>query len=99
MEIGDGHLRGRDQIKVIPLDPEKLFFKARQLACSLHGLRRDQVGRENFRIAVFLGVNLQHETDERAFQRRPRPAQNRESRTRKFGAGFKIQNAQRFPEL
>ncbi|OGR90605.1 MAG: hypothetical protein A2992_00115 [Elusimicrobia bacterium RIFCSPLOWO2_01_FULL_59_12] len=97
VDIGHGDLRGGYQIKGVPLDPKELFLKAGELPGPLHGLRRDQVGGHDFRVSVLLGMDIQHERDQRPLQRRPLAAEHGKARAREFGRGLEVKNAQGFP--
>src|SRR5215467_10519645 len=70
VNIGDGYFCGRHQIVVGVLDLEEIFLELRQLACTEEALRVGHKRRNDFPIAVFLCMNVQHEVDEGAFDSR-----------------------------
>ena len=70
VQIGEGHLRGRDEKQVIA-DRVEIFLELGQLAGPGHGGAVHHVGRGHFPIAMLAGMQVQHESSERTDQPRP----------------------------
>jgi hypothetical protein len=61
MEVRDGNLRRWNEIKIVPSDPKKVFLKLGELTRSHKGLGLNQVRGKHLKVAVLMGVEIQHE--------------------------------------
>mgnify|MGYP000811539966 CR=1 FL=1 len=71
-----------------------IFVKFWELTCTGHGLPIDDIGRDDFRIAVFLGVLIKHEVIDRTFQTGPQAQIIIETTARNLGCPIGIEDAQ-----
>src|SRR6185503_17143591 len=100
IEVGERHLRGRDQEQVpVAGDLEQVLLELRQVAGAAQRIGVDQEGRLDLRVAVLARVQLQHEVDERAREPRARPHQHREARARHARGALEVENAQSRTDL
>lgn len=77
----------------------QFLFKFRQSAGAGHGLACDEERRENFRVAMFGGVQVQHEIDEGPFQSRAHAGQESEPSAGEFGRPGEIHEPQFFADV
>ena len=68
MQVGDGDLGGGHQEQVIRLGPVGIFLELGELPGPEHALAADQEGRQYLRVAVLLGMEVQHEGDDGPLQ-------------------------------
>src|SRR5579875_517190 len=68
MQSYQGHLSGGVEKEVILLAMIDLFLELWQLACTLQYRAFNQEGGQYFGIAMFVGMCIEHEGDQRAFQ-------------------------------
>ena len=68
--VGHRDLGGGNQVIIPAFELEKVFPELGQLAGAHHALAVNHKGRQDFRVAVFPGVQVQHEIDQGPFQPR-----------------------------
>ena len=70
VDVGNRYFRGGDEEIINTLDTEQVLLELRKLAGPGHALPVHHEGRKHFGIVVPLGVEIEHEVYERAFQAR-----------------------------
>jgi len=95
IEVRDGDFRRGDQVEGVltPARLEEIRFELGQLARTVHGLGKHEVGREHFfptRGTLAVG----HEGDEGAFELRAGPSEHGETGTAELGGSVEIQDPQ-----
>ncbi len=99
MQVGHGHLCGRDEVERPTVHFEEVLLELGQVSGPFQRVRLDEVGREDLGVAVAPGVEIQHERDERALEHGPGPAVHHETGAAYLGRPLKIENTQGRPEL
>src|SRR5262249_5322257 len=74
-------------------------LELRQLPGAAHAVRVDEIGRVYLRIAVLLGVHIEHELRDRAVQAREPPLHQRESRAGDLGGRVEVELLQPSAEI
>ena len=97
MQRGERHLRRRDQVQVAVARArlEQVALELGELARAQHGVRRDEVGRDDFGVAALARVQVEHEVDERALHPRAGAGLHGEARARDPGRALEVDD----PEL
>ncbi len=67
---------------------EKIGGKLRQLSRAIHGIGVNHVGRENFRVSVLAGVQIEHEVGESTLQARAQIPVHCKARPGEFGGAL-----------
>ena len=109
-EIRDWNFGGGDQPMIVVVQialSERAFIVAvkevlsefRQLAGAEERAGVDHVGRQNFRIAVLAGVQVQHEVGQGALKPGTRAVVKGEAGTGDFGRAIEVEDVQGFAEL
>ena len=109
-EIGDGDLGGGDEPVVVVLivaglvgslvvAVEEVFGELRQLAGAEERLRVDHVGRQDFGVPVFAGVEVEHEVGEGAFEARSLAEVDDEARAGDLRGAVEVEDAEGFAQL
>src|SRR4051812_676705 len=70
VKISDRNFRSRREEKLLFLEPVHVFFELRQLGRPDHAFSPHQKRRADFEIAMFAGMQIQHELDQRPLQSR-----------------------------
>ena len=112
IEVGDGNLGGGDQPVVVVFElaarsglgvgigaAEQILGKLGQLAGAEERLGVDHEGRQHLGVAVLLGVQVEHEADQRPLQPRSRAHVDGEARPAQLGGAFEVENAERLADL
>ena len=94
--VGQRYFGGRNQVHILVFHLVHIFLEFRQLARTRHGSGADNVRRNHFRIAVLLGMLVQHEVVDRTFQMGTGTHIVIEPGTGNLGSPFSIQDAQVF---
>ena len=94
VQVGHRHFSGGNQEKVLWVDAEKIGFEFREVARSFEHRPADQERRQHFRIPVLLGVQVEHEGDEGAFQPGTSTEVDGETGPRQLGAAFEVEDAE-----
>ncbi len=95
MDVGQGHLGRRDQEIVPLLQLEEILLEFGKLAGAGHRLPVDDERRQNFTVAVFGGVEVQHEVDQGPLQPGTGAQVKREARSGDLGGAFQVEDVQR----
>ena len=98
VDVGDGHLRGGNQVQVVALDGVHLPFLVRQLAGAAPGGGIDQQRRPQLQVACQLR-HLEHEADEGALQPGAGAGVQDESAAGDLGAALQIEEPQALRDL
>src|SRR2546428_13302105 len=95
VKIGKRHFRGRDQPEFLLAvrHAKQIGCEFGELPCSVHRLGIDQVRRKHFSIAVFTGVQVEHEVGEGSLQLRTHLPVHGKTRAGKLGSALEIEYA------
>ena len=96
--VGQRHFRRRDQPASVRR-AEQVLGEFRQLAGAEHGVVAHEQRRRHLRIAVFAGVQVEHELPERPFQPRQLPGEHGEAGAGHAGGSLEIHLAERLADL
>ncbi len=99
IEIGDRHFGGRHGIESVDTDVIHIFREFRKLAGTGHGLGVTDKGRLDFGIAMFGGVQVEHELNERALKFCALTGVNRKAGTGNFSAAFEVDQLECFANI
>src|SRR6266511_351773 len=78
---------------------EQDLFKLGQLSRSVHGIGVDQVGRQDLRVAVLAGVQVEHEVHQGALEFGAQVPVERETRAGEFGGALEVEDAKLLAQL
>ncbi len=94
-QVGQRHFRGRDQVArgIAHGGLEQVVLELRQLAGATQRIGVDQQRHVGFFVAVFAGVQVQHELGQGTVQAGDLAAQHGEARARQLGGGLGVQAA------
>ena len=99
MQVGDRHLGGRDQPKLIALGLIGFLRELGELPRAGHGVAGYQIRYPYLGVRVLIDMHIQKEVNEPALQPRTVRQQDRETGTADLGATREIEYAQRLPQL
>ena len=99
-QVGQRHFGGRNQVALglANLRAEQVLLELRQLAGALHAVGVDQQRHVAFGVAVFAGVQVEHELPKRAMQPGQLAAHDGEARSGKFRASLRVEPVVPFAE-
>ncbi len=109
-EVGDGDLGGGDEPVVVILGRaglvrafvvavKELVGELGQLAGAEEGARVDDGGRQDLRVAMFAGMEVEHEVGEGAFEAGAGAEMHDEAGAGNFGGALEVEDAQGFADL